>query len=277
MKKTNADPQRWIVLGTGRVGRTLLLLADKLNVEIAFSWSQSKTIDDLDCKKCHNHFVGELPKGEDFSNAIVFISVVDDAISEIAKTVATAVNNSRCVIHLSGLLTSQVLRDAGIAVPCASMHPVVAVSDPKKALALLPEVFWSIEGDDGALKEGKAVLKHVDVEPVVIAPETKPLYHAAAVFSAGQIVSLIDAAILVATEAGLSRQDARRMLLPLAQSAIDNLEEKTTKDALTGPLSRGDFEVVELHKEALGTLDAKTPLKIYEVLNDYMAKQLEKK
>ncbi len=269
------NTNRWIVLGTGRVGRTLLLLAKKLDVEIVFSWSQSKSIEDLDGANSHPHFIGNLPQNEDYSNAIVFISVVDDAISEVAKTLPAPLNQAACVVHLSGLLTSKVLKDAGITVPCASMHPVVAVSDPRTALALLPNVFWSIEGDAEALKKGKEVLAKIGVEPVVIEPENKPLYHAAAVFSAGQIVSLIDAAILVATEAGLSRSDARRMLLPLAQSAINNLENKTTKDALTGPLSRGDFEVVELHKKALGTITEKQPLEIYEVLNNYMAGRLK--
>lgn len=272
MKKSNAN--RWIVLGTGRVGRTLLLLAEQLNIDVGFSWSQSKSIDDLHLANTHKHFVGNLPKDEDFSNAIVFISVVDDAIFDVATTLAEPLNKAICVVHLSGLLTSQVLKDSGIDVPCASMHPVVAVSDPKIALTLLPDVFWSIEGDANALEKGKEVLAKINVEPVVIRPENKPLYHAAAVFSAGQIVSLIDAAILVATEAGLNRSEARRMLLPLAQSALNNLENKTTKEALTGPLSRGDSDVIELHKKALGTLDTKPPLEIYETLNNYMSARL---
>ncbi len=257
------------------MGRTLLLLAESLNIDVGFSWSQSQSIEDLKRANSHPHFVGTLPKNEDFSDAIVFISVVDDAISTVAETLAGPLNTSHCVIHLSGLLTSTVLKEAGVIVPSASMHPVIAVSDPQKAIALLPDVFWSMEGDSKAIKTGKEMLSRINVESVIIEPENKPLYHAAAVFSAGQIVSLIDAAILVATEAGLSRSDARRMLLPLAQSAINNLEKKTTKEALTGPLSRGDFEVVELHKEALAGLNVKSPLEIYKVLNNYMAGRLK--
>ncbi len=272
---TKIESPDWVILGTGRVGRTLLLLADKLGVEVAFSWSKSRSIDDLGKANEHLHYIGELPKSADYTNRIVFISVVDDAISIVASQLAEKLNSAACVIHLSGLLTSAVLRNAGVERPCASMHPVVAVSDPHLALELLPTIFWSIEGDDEAREIGKNVLAGVQVEPVVIAPETKPLYHAAAVFSAGHIISLIDAAISVAMEAGLNRSDARRMLLPLAHSALNNLDNKTTVKALTGPLSRGDQDVIQVHKKALEGLNSEKPKAIYDILNAYMAQRIQ--
>lgn len=268
--------ERWIILGTGRVGKTLLLLAKQLNIEVAFTWSFETPLDSEYKKISGQHFIATLPKNENFSNAIVFISVVDDAIASVSAALVKQLMGAKSVFHLSGLLSSILLKREGINAACASMHPVVAISDPRIAIQLLPKIFWSIEGDADAIAVGKRILKGIGVEPVVIDPKAKPLYHAAAVFSAGQLVSLLDTAILVAQEAGLSREDARRMLLPLAQSALDNLQTKSTVDALTGPLSRGDYRVIGLHEEALKKLKDPIPLKLYKNLTRYMSKRLKK-
>jgi predicted short-subunit dehydrogenase-like oxidoreductase (DUF2520 family) len=70
----------------------------------------------------------------------------------------------------------------------------------------------------------------------------------------------------MAEAAGMSREQARAMLVPLAKTCVDNLEGQDTTEALTGPAARGDRETIERHIEALEALGDQELLEIYKVL-----------
>jgi predicted short-subunit dehydrogenase-like oxidoreductase (DUF2520 family) len=79
------------------------------------------------------------------------------------------------------------------------------------------------------------------LEPFVLADEDKPLYHAAAAFACGYLVTLYRIASSL-----FEQVDAPpRGLVPLMTRTIENDFE------LTGPAARGDWATVEAHVEAL--------------------------
>src|SRR6185369_17908340 len=93
-----------------------------------------------------------------------------------------------------------------------SIHPLVSVTDGGRAE--LRGAFWSLEGDKEALRIGKAIVDDLGGESFSIRSEDKPLYHAAAVMSAGNVVALFDVALEMLVQCGLTRTTARTVLLP---------------------------------------------------------------
>jgi predicted short-subunit dehydrogenase-like oxidoreductase (DUF2520 family) len=76
-------------------------------------------------------------------------------------------------------------------------------------------------------------------------------YHAAAVFASNYVVALAAAAERTWELSGLPRDQARSALAPLLRGAAENVAERPTAAALTGPLARGDTDTIERQLAAL--------------------------
>jgi predicted short-subunit dehydrogenase-like oxidoreductase (DUF2520 family) len=89
------------------------------------------------------------------------------------------------------------------------------------------------------------------MQPVEIADGDRALYHAAATMASNYIVTLECMAERLAGRVGVSRE----MLAPLARASLENWIAQG-RDALTGPIARGDVETVERQRAAI---DAREP------------------
>jgi predicted short-subunit dehydrogenase-like oxidoreductase (DUF2520 family) len=96
--------------------------------------------------------------------------------------------------------------------------------------------------------------------------DSKPLYHAAAVMTAGHVVALFDLALSMLRECGLSQRESQRVLLPLLKSTTENLEKNGPAHALTGPYARGDFETARQHLIALQESELDDVNEVYKIL-----------
>ena len=184
---------------------------------------------------------------------LVWICVADDAIASVAHDLHELIHPESVVLHTSGSISSRVLRDAGIEAPCASLHPLLAITDPREGATSFSQCAWSVEGDDVAILVARQLMHRIGVEPLAIDPASKGIYHAAAVTSANLVVALFDLALEMAQRGGIDRERARAMLLPLLRSSVANLEHHTPEEALTGPVSRGDEATIARHERALAT------------------------
>lgn len=256
----------WVVLGCGRVGTTIAHLSQELNVNLRAVWSRSvvpkhlpKTVEvEGDIEQVFEHLGG----------SIVWITVADDVIEEVARKVAPMLRPADIVVHCSGLLDSRVLRRAGIKGPVASIHPLLAITDAKQALKRLSECAWTVEGDFPAVVFAKWMLGQLGVDPFEIQADQKVLYHASAVTAAGLVDALMDVAFGFAESAGFSHEQARALLLPLARSTLSNLENRDTASALTGPVARGDEETIARHLAAIEASDTELALRVYRTLTE---------
>src|SRR5205085_1812628 len=88
-----------------------------------------------------------------------------------------------------------------------------------------------------ALELGFQLAWLLGLEPFVLADEDKPLYHAAAGFACGYLVTLYRIASSLFEQVGAPP----RGLVPLMARTIENDFE------LTGPAARGDWTTVEAH------------------------------
>ena len=199
---------------------------------------------------------------------LFLITTPDDQIASVAAQLAriNATKRGPAALHTSGALSAEVLAPLRKrAWHTGSIHPLISVSDPED-VAALKGAFWSVEGDKTALRIGKAIVRDLGGESFSIRSEDKPLYHAAAVMSAGNVVALFDVGLEMLVHCGLTRPAAQRILLPLIASTVRNLESKEPVDALTGTFARGDIETVKLHLTSLKGRKLADALELYRLL-----------
>ena len=199
---------------------------------------------------------------------LFLIATPDDQIPHVAAELAKReVKLKPTALHTSGALSAEVLaplHEKGW--HTGSIHPLVSVSSTAEGVAALRGAYWSVEGDKAALRLGKAIVRDLGGKSFSIRSEDKPLYHAAAVMSAGNVVALFDVALEMLVECGLTRKTARSILLPLIASTVHNLETKDPAAALTGTFARGDIETVKRHLKALKRSKLADALELYRLL-----------
>lgn len=186
---------------------------------------------------------------------LLLIAVSDRSIPDVAVSIP---ETEAIIFHASGAMPS--VRGG------FSLHPLKAlpaVGEPSDLQGTLV-VF---EGQHR--KTAKLIAKAVGARFEEIAPEQKPLYHAAAVFGANYVAALLDIAQQIMTGAGIG--DVREDLAALARSAIDNWLAHVDDTRFTGPAARGDLETIRRHMNALR--DQPRLEELYEILAEHIARQ----
>jgi predicted short-subunit dehydrogenase-like oxidoreductase (DUF2520 family) len=80
---------------------------------------------------------------------------------------------------------------------------------------------------------------------------SKPLYHAAGALAAGHVLVVVESAVQLLMSIGIRRTEAVRALLPMTKQMLQNYERLGPRAAWTGPLARGDYEIVAKHLNVL--------------------------
>lgn len=281
---THSAALPFILIGAGRVGQSLALLAHDLKIPVRALWNRSpeasqaaqKLLASTDVSPNTSptkFFHGPLAQQTELHQlvsqpAAVWLTVRDDAIATTARELAPFIHPQSLVFHTSGSLNSTLLKDAQIRASAASLHPLQAITDPHRARQRFADSFWTLEGDPAASLFATALLAQIDVDPIVIHPEQKILYHAAANTTANLLTALLDTATAMATAAGIPPDQAQTMLINLARSSIENLSTQSFSNALSGPVARGDNDTIHHHERAIAALNDPTMLQIYRLLTD---------
>lgn len=191
---------------------------------------------------------------------IILITTSDSEIAIVARSLSERLKPGAIVLHVSGSLSSSILsdlRDSGIAV--GSMHPLISVSDPLTGAGRFRGAYFCVEGDDAAVSAAGRIAESLGGIAFTVDVAKKSLYHAAAVTASGHLVALVDVAVEMLTNCGVEDADAKRILMPLIQSTVENLRKMTNSEALTGSYARGDAAAVERHLLAIrGTVSDET-------------------
>jgi len=146
------------------------------------------------------------------------------------------------------------------------MHPLVSVSEPRAGAEALCGAFYCLEGDEAALRVARLIVRDLKGRSFSIPPERKALYHAAAVMASGHLVALFALAAEMLASCGVGKRSARRILLPLVESTVKNLQVSDPEKALTGTFARGDLATVERHLRALSRKELEPALEVYKLL-----------
>ena len=190
---------------------------------------------------------------------VLILAVRDDAISPLAEALARAeaVRADQVVLHLSGVLGQEALAPL---VPSraalGSLHPLQTISDPATAPARLEGTWAAVEGMPRAVQAAEGIAQELGMRPFRLSGKQKAIYHAGAVFASNYFVVVEAIAQRLLRHAGLSDTEAWQALRPLVEGTFENLTRQQPKDALTGPVARGDEATIRRHLESLTRDDA---------------------
>ncbi len=200
----------------------------------------------------------------DITSDVVLITTQDSEIEIVADELAGKLKFKPIVFHTSGSLSSEVLKNlksSGCSV--GSIHPLVSISDARLGAERFADAYFCVEGDKAAVEIAEKIVEMLGGKSFSVATQYKTLYHASAVTACGHLVALVDAAIEMLTKCGLSETDAQTVFLPLIKSTVENLEEQTTAQALTGTFARTDAGTLEKHIKILRENVSPEALEIY--------------
>lgn len=248
------------IIGCGRLGRTLARLWRERDVF---------TIGDV-----NDHTAGKSADAVEFigggracaeiagmrTAAFWLLAPPDDRIEEVCSALAAGgvLVAGEVVFHCSGALPSGVLTAAAArGARVASVHPLKTFADEAVAVQTFAGTHCAAEGDAHALSVLQPAFERIGARVFQIDARAKTLYHAASVLVCNDLTALLEAGARTFEAAGLQRDDALRMVEPLVRETLDNVFRVGTTAALTGPVARGDVEVVKRQLAALAATDAR--------------------
>ena len=240
------------IVGAGNLGTALALTLPGAGCEVNFVATRRKDMGPSKkaiASKLKVRLV-ELGK-EPLDTDLVWITVPDDSIAQVARKLAGAQDWRRAIVfHSSGALTSDELaplRARGARV--ASVHPMMTFvrgSVPKMSGAS-----FAVEGDAVARRAARHIVERLGGDVFPIRKQNKVLYHAFGSFASPLVVALMASLEQVALAAGVRKQDIKPVMLPLLRQTLRNYLEHDAASAFSGPLARGDIATVRKHLQEL--------------------------
>jgi predicted short-subunit dehydrogenase-like oxidoreductase (DUF2520 family) len=207
--------------------------------------------------------------------SLIFLTTPDDSIAQIAQKIQQACPGTpepsgkpissdkpissgtpaffgvRTLIHCSGALPCRVMDfDCPQEAPpwrYAGVHPYRAFASIASGLGSMRGTHFGVEGsDEEAVMCGEAIVRALGGVVHRVPEEGKTLYHGAAVIASNYLVTLTSMGVDLLEGIGLTGEESLQLLLPLMQGTLDNLKAGGLM-VLTGPIVRGDAEVVRRH------------------------------
>ena len=248
-----AAKPRIAIVGPGRLGRALALELKRAGYTISEIVSRSSVASkrkagDL-ARKVKAH-VSTSDRAR-LDAAIVWFCVPDREIAASARQLASVVDwTNKIAFHSSGALASDELKSlhqSGAAV--ASVHPLMTFVTG--SLPSLRGVPFAMEGDAAAVRSARQIVRALGGEAFTIRKQHKAAYHAWGAFASPLLVAMLVTAEQLARKAGLSSVEARKKMLPIVRQTIANYEALGGAGAFSGPIVRGDAEIVRKHLQVL--------------------------
>ena len=239
------------IIGFGRVGTALATALDSFGYTVRVVTKEpqvNKTV-------IFNQKEVAASKLDEVINEVevLFITTPDGVIKEVVAKLQDMKVSVKAALHMSGSLTSEVLAPLakhGVAV--GSLHPLQSFANVEQAIKNLPGSYFTFDGDDSLIEWVGVLVKELDgVLNILPFAGAKVIYHAGACIVSNYLVGLLQLGVDCLTYAGFEPGQAQLALLPLMKGTLNNLFSLPLTKALTGPISRGDIEVVESHLQAM--------------------------
>jgi predicted short-subunit dehydrogenase-like oxidoreductase (DUF2520 family) len=182
---------------------------------------------------------------------LVLLAVPDDALAALVEGLVAAgsLRAGQFVVHTSGRYGYGVLEPATRvgALPFA-LHPAMSFTGTAVDVDRLVGVCFGATAPEQLRPVAETLVLEMGGEPVWIAEEARPLYHAALANGSNHLVTLVSASMDLLRRAGVD--DPQRMLGPLLSASLDNAL-RFGDAGLTGPVARGDAETLREHLRVL--------------------------
>lgn len=243
--------ERVLIVGAGQVGRGLFRAFRASGVEVL---------------GLHGHrpsgfatSSGALPPSLSDANAVIVAvreDQIDDAIAELINERGSGSRGrlapGTVLLHTSGSAEPELIpRLSEFDLRGGTFHPLVPFAIPERAPELLRRAWIGIDGDDQARATSRRLAGHIGARTLDIPPGGKGTYHAAAVMSSNFPVVLAAIASDLLIGLGIPERSAQHAVHSLLEGAVTNLADVPPDEALTGPIVRGDADIVMKHLAAL--------------------------
>lgn len=245
--------RRTAIIGPGRVGTALGMALDQAGYRVVAVAGRGQAAMDEFCRRVPS--AAALPAVEAAREAeLVVVCVPDDALEGVVRAVARddgVAEGSRWV-HVSGGSGIDVLRPARLAgARVAACHPAQTFPDPDAGVANLAGTTWAVTADEADLGWARVLVTDLRGSPVTVTAGNRLLYHTGLVVGANGTSTVVTLARDLLLGAGIA--DPGAFLGPVATAAAGNAAQRGA-DALTGPVRRGDADMVARQLDELHTV-----------------------
>ncbi len=195
---------------------------------------------------------------------IIWFCVPDAEIARVADQYRNILDwKGKLALHSSGALSSDelnLLRSRGASV--ASVHPLMTfVTGTAPSLRGVP---FAIEGDRTSFGTVRRIVQALGGTSHPIAKADKTAYHAWGTLVSPLLTSLLVTSERVAALAGVSPIEARHRMAPIVRQTVENYSATGGAAGFSGPIIRGDAEIVKQHLGVLKSFPA--ALQVYGAL-----------
>jgi predicted short-subunit dehydrogenase-like oxidoreductase (DUF2520 family) len=238
------------IIGPGRVGSALGVALERAGHTVSATTAVSEASRRRVAERLPRATVAE-PAEVAAEADLLLLTVPDSALADLAAGLAQtgAEVTGRLVAHASGAHGYGVLDPlARAGALTMALHPVMTFTGRPEDLQRLGDCTFGVTAPAELRPAAEALVVEMGAEPVWVAEELRPLYHAALTTGANHLVTLVAESAALLRRAGVA--DPGRMLGPLLGAALDNAL-RLGMDGLSGPVARGDADTVQRHVHEL--------------------------
>ena len=242
-----------VIIGAGRIASSLLngLIKAHLNVQSVFS----KNINSAEqlANICNvEHYSNNFSQVNKDAN-LFLLTVPDNQIISVANEIGKLnINFSDSLfVHFSGALSSSVLINLkNKKADTASFH--IMQSFPTKDFVPLENLTAAVETDsEDAEKFLFFLAEKLGMNPFKLFKDDKINYHLAGVYSSNFFVGNLLGAEKVLKKNKTDYPNFNDLILPIVSTTLNNIKSKGLENSLSGPVQRGELEVIKKHIKKL--------------------------
>jgi len=234
-----------ILVGPGRAGLALSLRLSGSGHSVVGVVARDPSGADLAATRLES---SALSWDEDLPSVdLVVVAVRDDAIASVAERLAPITSRVEAVVHLSGLTPVSAL--GAVDGPLlGSFHPLQTLPDAEAGASMLEGAWVGVTTESDVLADRLfALATSVGMHPFALDDGAKPIYHAAAAAAANYPLAALAMSERLFAAAGVPFEAAG----PLVAAVVANAMSMGPRDALTGPIARGDVGTVRAQLAAI--------------------------
>ncbi len=236
------------IIGLGKVGRTLLNAYRTVENTMIYIYDRDKTkvTNEMDKKTVFPVFnINEIKDAD-----TIFITVIDQKVLAVMGEISNEFEGN-IVIMSATVSMAEAEKRHKHSKNLILMHPIQTFSDSKGNRESLNGIYFSVQ-----FRGSKSFVDEFcdEFNCNYIIPDEKfnrYLYHLSCIFASNFIVIMMKIASELINESGLSNQNIEHVLYPMMQKTVDNITKKGISQSLTGPVMRGDIEVIKNHLNAI--------------------------
>lgn len=249
---SDAHVKKILIIGAGNLGTSLFRVLNETQPGSVYLYGkQAYTYQNQDYipEESYTHFLNA-----EIINKVstIIICVQDDRIKEATRAFLLYKLNKKVILHTSGAKDAaelEHLKNRGAYI--ASLHPLQSFAtkfaDPRK----WHHIVMAFQGDKECYNSAKEITNQLSANLIVLNEDQKIALHIAGVVAANYLVALLSISENILGQAGINQLPKNEIIQPLLNGVAENYKENPVESILSGPLKRGDVNVLRKHIQYL--------------------------